>query len=170
MSVSHHTRPGKKSTRTDELVSPVERAAAARVASLLSADLDQRGVAVEVVKHKGQRIALPAALMDVMRRAAELLAEGKSVAVLADEGMLSTQAAANLLNVSRQYLVRLIDDGRLPAVKVGSHRRLHASDVAAFKAARDAERKSALDRLAELSEAGGGYWVDTKSRRKSGQR
>ncbi len=92
-----------------------------------------------------------------MHRAAELLAEGRPVIVLPDEEMLSTQAAADLLNVSRQYLVRIVDAGELPAVKVGSHRRLRAADVVAFKAVRDAKRRSALDRLTALSEELGGY-------------
>ncbi|WP_283963133.1 excisionase family DNA-binding protein [Sinorhizobium sp. 6-117] len=84
--------------------------------------------------------------------------------VLPDEEMLSTQAAADILNVSRQYLVRLVDNGELPAEKVGSHRRLRATDVAAFKAARDAKRSSALDRLTSLSEDVGGYELESKRR------
>ena len=103
---------------------------------------------------------LPAALAEVVRRAAELLAGGRSVTVLADEEMLTTQAAADMLNISRQYLVRLVDSGRLPAVKVGSHRRLRASDVEAFKIARDKGRDAALDRLVELSEEVGGYALE----------
>lgn len=99
-----------------------------------------------------------------MYRAAELLAEGRPVAVLPDEEMLSTRAAADLRNVSRQYLVRMVDAGELPAVKIGSHRRLRAADVAAFKTARDAKRTSARDRLSLLSEEEGGYELDLKPR------
>ena len=107
---------------------------------------------------------LPTALTEVMHRAAELLAQGRPVAVIPEEEMLTTQAAADLLNVSRQYLVRLVDSGGLAAVKVGSHRRLRASDVVAFKIERDAGRTSALNRLAELSEEADGYAVSTKQR------
>jgi len=57
----------------------------------------------------------------------------------------------------RQYVVRLVDRGALPAVKVGSHRRLRARDVEAYKAERDTERDTALDRLAAMSEEIGGY-------------
>ncbi len=76
--------------------------------------------------------------------------------VIADDELLTTQAAADVLNVSRQYLVRLVDGGRLPAVKVGSHRRLRASDVEAFRRARDLDREVSLDRLVALSEEAGG--------------
>ncbi|MGR9244130.1 helix-turn-helix domain-containing protein (plasmid) [Rhizobium leguminosarum] len=81
-----------------------------------------------------------------------------------DEEMLSTQAASDILNVSRQYLVRLVDTGELAGEKVGSHRRLRAVDVAAFKAVRDAKRTSALDRLSSLSEDAGGYEHEIKQR------
>jgi excisionase family DNA binding protein len=64
------------------------------------------------------------------------------------------------LNVSRQYLVRLVDNGRLPAVKVGSYRRLRASDVETFRAARDRDRQVSLDRLVALSEDAGGYGLE----------
>jgi excisionase family DNA binding protein len=78
--------------------------------------------------------------------------------------MLSSQAAAEVLNISRQYLVQLVDAGELDAVKVGAHRRLRLADVVAFKAARDAKRTSALDHLTALSEAVGGYAFDATAR------
>ena len=81
-----------------------------------------------------------------------------------EEEMLSTQTAADFLNVSRQYLVRMVDAGELAAMKVGSHRRLRAADVAAFKAVRDAKRTTALNRLTERSEEAGGYAFGTKQR------
>jgi len=112
---------------------------------------------VQIIDRSGKQVELPDPLTDVMARAATLLAEGRSVSVIADDEMLSTQGAAELLNVSRQYVVRLVDQGSLPAVKVGSHRRLKARDVEAYKVQRDADRDAALDRLAYASEEIGGY-------------
>jgi excisionase family DNA binding protein len=83
-----------------------------------------------------------------------------AISVVADDEMLTTQQAAELLNVSRQYVVRLADCGTLPAVKVGSHRRLRVSDVEAFKIKRDADRDTAVNRLAAISEDIGGYRLD----------
>lgn len=135
-----------------------ERLAVTRVAGLFKTP--RAGKArppIHVVDETGKQVELPAPLADVMARAAALMAEGRQVSVVAGDEMLTTQGAAERLNVSRQYVVRLVDRGRLPAVKVGSHRRLRASDVEAFRVQRDAERDAALDRLAAISEGMGGY-------------
>lgn len=134
---------------------PVERAAAARLAAALGTASSRP--AVRMVDSEGRPIDLPEGLAEVIARAARLLADGHKVTVLPDDEMLTTQAAADRLNISRQYVVRLVDQGVLPSQKVGSHRRLRASDVAAYKANRDTQRDSALDRLAALSEDMDGY-------------
>ena len=69
-------------------VPALERSAAARVASLLSPATAKSRSGLQVVDAKGHRLELPARLADVMYRAAELLAEGRAVAVLPDEEML----------------------------------------------------------------------------------
>lgn len=112
---------------------------------------------VQITDGSGRHVELPDPMTDVMARAATLLAAGRSVSVVADDEILTTQGAAELLNVSRQYIVRLVDQGTLPAVRVGSHRRLKAGDVEAYKVQRDADRDAALDRLAHASEEIGGY-------------
>ncbi|NKN39057.1 helix-turn-helix domain-containing protein [Agrobacterium sp. a22-2] len=164
MAVSHRTSSDKKPSKTSKAVPALERSAAARVASLLVSRSAKQHGTFQVINADGERLDLPDALTDIMYRAAELLADGRPVTVLPDEEMLSTQAAADILNVSRQYLVRLVDTGELAGEKVGSHRRLRAVDVAAFKAVRDAKRTSALDRLSSLSEDAGGYELEIKQR------
>ncbi|KPH06471.1 helix-turn-helix domain-containing protein (plasmid) [Rhizobium acidisoli] len=164
MAISHRTSQDKNPPRTPTAIPAPERSAAARIASLLRATSRKRQGSVQVVDADGERLEVPHALAEIMYRAAELLAEGRPVTVLPDEEMLSTQAAADILNVSRQYLVRLVDAGELPAEMVGSHRRLRATDVAAFKATRDAKRTLALDRLTSLSEDVDGYQLGDKPR------
>ncbi len=107
---------------------------------------------------------VPAVMSEVIRKAAELMAAGQAVTVLAEDRFLTTQQAAALLNVSRQYLVRLIESGQLPAVKVGAHRRLRPADVEDYKTRRDARRTSALDALTALSEDLAGYDLPLASR------
>ena len=65
--------------------------------------------------------------------------------------------AADLLNVSRQHLVRLLDERKLPHTKTGKHRRLRIKDVLAFKTKRDKNRAAKLDKLTRLSKDLGGY-------------
>ena len=74
-----------------------------------------------------------------------------------DEKLLTSQQAADLLGVSRQYLVQLLERGDLPFTKAGTHRRVQVKDLMAYKQHWDAERRAALNRLVELSEEFGLY-------------
>jgi excisionase family DNA binding protein len=64
--------------------------------------------------------------------------------------MLTTQQAADTLNVSLAYFVGLLQKGEIEYVLVGSHRHVKAEDMFEYKATRDSERASALDKLAKL--------------------
>ncbi len=105
----------------------------------------------------GEVVPLPNSVVDVIDRAAMALARGAAVTVVPVDRELTTQQAADLLSVSRQYLVRLLDEGRLPSRRTGTHRRVRAEDVMVFKLARDQQRADALAELARLSEDMGGY-------------
>lgn len=76
------------------------------------------------------------------------LARGLTVVALDDE--LTTQEAADLLNVSRPTLVKMLEEGTIPSTRVGTHRRVGLSDVLAYRAARSARTREALDKLVEL--------------------
>ncbi|MBK4163373.1 helix-turn-helix domain-containing protein [Corynebacterium macginleyi] len=98
------------------------------------------------------------------RDVAELLCEilvntaaGRKVKVIALNAELTTQQAADLLNVSRPHVIKLMDEGILKGHKVGTHRRLYASSVQEFKRQRDLEQRAAADELAALSEEMGLY-------------
>ena len=102
-------------------------------------------------------IDLSDALVLALAKSAEIVARGETVTVLADEQELTSQEAADLLNVSRQYLVRLLDRGDIPASKTGAHRRVRVADVQAYRLQRDRARSEALDVLVEQAQADGGY-------------
>lgn len=94
----------------------------------------------------------------------EVLARGDSITLVPVGRELTTQQAAELLNVSRQYLVRLLEEGRLKFRKVGKHRRLRIEDVLSFKETRDKDRRAGLRELSRPTEELDGYESETKSR------
>ncbi|MFC1708036.1 helix-turn-helix domain-containing protein [Planctomycetota bacterium] len=110
-----------------------------------------------IIGPEGESTPLPEAVFYALERVAELLGRGDAIAVVPVGKELTTQQAADILNVSRQYLVRLLDQRRIPSTKTGAHRRVLVGDVLAFKRERDRERSVALDRLTQLSEEVGGY-------------
>jgi excisionase family DNA binding protein len=112
----------------------------------------RRQARCELVTPNGERTAIPEAVLHVLEVATEVLARGDAVAIVPLRTELTTQQAANLLNVSRQYLVRLLDEGSVPSTKTGTHRRVRMDDLLRFKAKRDADRKAKLDELSQLGE------------------
>lgn len=91
----------------------------------------------------------PGRIGDLLEGLVEHLAAGKTVQVLTFDRELGTRQAAELLSVSRPYLVKLVEEGQLPHRKVGPRRRLYLEDVVAFKAGLDAQRRLALQTLAD---------------------
>lgn len=111
----------------------------------------------QLVGPSGQRIPLPESVFRALEQVAEVLARGDSITIVPIGQQLTTQQAANILNISRQYLVQLLDAGQLDYTKTGKHRRLRIEDVLAFKGQRDRDRHAALRELSRLSQEFGGY-------------
>ena len=70
---------------------------------------------------------------------------------------LTTQEAANLLNVSRPFLIKLLEQGEIPYIKVGSHRRIRFEDLMAYRQQRDLKRRQSLKELTQFSQHEGFY-------------
>ena len=102
-------------------------------------------------------IRLPHSALQVLAGALRQMADGHGVLLLPVDAELTTQQAANLLRVSRPFLIKLLDEGKLPHRRVGAHRRLLARDVARYAAVERARREQVLQALAEETERLGLY-------------
>lgn len=106
---------------------------------------------------KGEPVEVPASVVRVLAEVLDHARRGEAVRVVADHEEISTQQAADLLNVSRPYLVRLVDRGEIPSRKVGSRRRLKVSDVLLYREVDHARRLDAVKALAAEAQELGTY-------------
>jgi excisionase family DNA binding protein len=103
-------------------------------------------------------IELPAGAVALLMDILEAMAAGRGVTIIPENAELTTVEAAEVLNVSRPFLIKLLEEGSIPFRKVGKHRRIRMEDVMAYKTAIDHERESVLDQLvAEAQEQDMGY-------------
>ena len=105
----------------------------------------------------GRQIKLPDTVQELLLKILKNLQGGKAVSIVAEHQDLTTQRAANILGVSRPFLVRLLEDGEIPFHMVGSHRRIYLRDLHAYKHRRDSARHEAIDRLAKSDMEAGTY-------------
>ena len=90
---------------------------------------------------------LPDDAAAMIRRLLEEYAAGRRPRVIPDDAEVSTFQAADILNVSRPYVIKLLDEGAMPFHMVGTHRRIRLSDVMAYKTGKDADSDAAMDEL-----------------------
>ena len=107
---------------------------------------------------KEQPIELPAGAVRLLMDVLETMAAGRGVTIIPENAELTTVEAASMLNVSRPYLIKLLDEKVIPHRLVGKHRRILIDDVMAYKKRIDAAREDVLAQLtAEAQEDDMGY-------------
>lgn len=126
----------------------------AEVASFLSAYKEKYGEDAEPQfflsgRDEDSHIALPRELYDILVEAVDALNSGKAVTIHPNNLTVTTQEAAEILGVSRPTVVKLVEEGMIPATKVRRHRRLMLNDVIAY---RDGLRTRQLDFIAETTD------------------
>jgi excisionase family DNA binding protein len=108
-------------------------------------------------KENRVQLDLPASLFRVLVEAAQQLANGRSVVIVHYDEELTTQQAADLLQVSRPYLIRLLEEGQIPYHYVGTHRRIRMGDLLRYRNVRAEKRRAHLKELIRVSDALGLY-------------
>ncbi len=107
---------------------------------------------VRVTDGDGPVIDLPAAAVDLLIHLLAQMAEGNAITLMPIHAELTTQQAADLLAVSRPFLVKLLDERKIPYRKVGTHRRVLFSDLMRYKEQMDAKRHEILDELTKQAQ------------------
>lgn len=137
------------------IVAPEEqRPALLRIHQLAEGNLD---ALFKLVGPKGEEVLLPTTLVRLLNEVADCLGRGQAMVLSPLERYVTTQDAADFLNVSRPYVVQLLNRGEIPHMRLNSHRRVRLADLIEYKRQRNADRKEALDELTRLSENYGLY-------------
>ena len=110
-----------------------------------------------LVGPSGEALPIPEPIYEALRQAAALMAQGRAVALIPVDQEFTTQQAANYLNVSRPYLIKLLEREEMPYTLVGRHRRIRFGDLQKYRRNRDRCRSEVLDRLTQLGQETGGY-------------
>jgi excisionase family DNA binding protein len=132
------------------LPSEAEARMAAELARKIAALGEGATLKVQVEGKKGEAEPLPPIATRLVLDLLEELARGNAVTVNGIEAEITTQQAADLLNISRPSLIQLLDEGKLPYRRIGTHRRIPLEAVLAYKAQAYAKRKAALDEMSAL--------------------
>lgn len=107
---------------------------------------------VRITDDDGAEIELPAAAVHLLVHLLTQMAEGNAITLMPTHAELTTQQAADVLGVSRPFLVKILDERKIPFRKVGTHRRVLFIDLMRYKEEMDAERHEILDELTKQAQ------------------
>ena len=139
-----------------DCVEPDQIEVARQAVAILARPHARQGVRIETAQPDadGQRqsVILPASAVGMLTDILSFLAAGRSVTVVPDNHVLTTNQAAEMLQVSRPYLIRLLDQKAIPHTMVGTHRRLRLQDVLAYRTNQMDGRNAAAEALLQQAQ------------------
>lgn len=127
------------------------------LAAYLSTKLQTQRISIVDEDDKTHTIELPTSAMTMLMEILGELAAGNAVQIVPVHAELTTQEAANILNVSRPHMVKLLEEGKLPFHKIGRHRRVLFADLMEYKKRRENESLNAMQALADQAQDTGMY-------------
>jgi excisionase family DNA binding protein len=137
---------------------PAEREVQAAVqgqralAAYLATQFETHHIQIFDDKNQAHQVELPTSALRLLVDILAELADGNAVKVVPVHAELTTQEAADLLNVSRPHLVKLLEEGAVPFHKTGKHRRIRFADLMQFKSDRDRSSEQAMEELARQAQ------------------
>ncbi|GGX67855.1 hypothetical protein GCM10007385_41330 [Tateyamaria omphalii] len=143
----------RKEAFSDRLPDEVEIKNAEQLRTIVAAHMRQGAPTTLSLAQEGgdvQNVTLSPALAESLLEVLRFVSSGRGFRMIPVGSELTTQQAADLLNVSRPFLVKLLEEGEIPYTKTGRHRRVRAEDLFAYKEKRDAMRSDALGDLARM--------------------
>lgn len=135
----------------DRMPLEIEQTASNQLRQIIASQVkDDDTTVLELVTDPGQTatVTLTPAIAHVLLDLLRIIGSGQSVRLVRLDAALTTQQAADLLNVSRPYLIKLLETGTIPFSKTGRHRRIKAEDVFRYKDERDQKRARDLSEMA----------------------
>lgn len=139
----------KLPTRKEQKIARENKEILDRIAGKLKTSTKE--IEIEVQGEKDP-IKIPVSALHHLNTIIDLMAQGKAVIVNPVDAEITTQEAADLLNVSRPFIVKLLEEGEIPFHKVGSHRRIKLKDFLAYKNQYKNKQCEALDELAKQAQ------------------
>ncbi|HYX18826.1 MAG TPA: helix-turn-helix domain-containing protein [Nostoc sp.] len=144
----------KQNMSLDSVISPQLEAQSIKE---LERILSVKGSQAKLVGANGEEISIPDSVYQVLYQAVHAMASGKVVSVAIQDRELTTQQAGDFLKVSRPHLIKLLEQGEIPYIMVGTHRRVRFEDLVKYKKQRDSKRREGLKQFTQFLEDEGFY-------------
>lgn len=115
---------------------------------------------LRLVAEDGTEVALPPVVQNALVDVVHLMDNGKAITMAPHNTLLTTQEAADLLDISRPTLVKLLVEGKIPYEQPGKHRRIRVEDLVEYQERFRVERREALRRMTREAQEAGLYDLD----------
>ena len=129
-----------------------------RELSKIAAAPNDESYVPKLVGPDGDFIILPHIVFEALKKIVNYMMNDNAILLIPQYKELTTQEAAQILGVSRPYLIDMLEQKKIPFTKVGSHRRIKLNDLLRYKKQLEAEEKQALDEIAQMSQDWGIYY------------